>query len=330
MASKPEKSTVILLKGVLTRAKNQVTLDSVDGPLVVTLPKGISPSGILSGRLYYVRGRARGRALTATDVSLADVPVPTASGLDQPRFAQVMSVLSQRRADLLATPGVLDVRGGYLYVDGWTTHKPAIVVVYDPSKPRPPIQSPYSGVPVELRPGTPIEELLATDAMTPEWVRDALSVEPVAVPGWEQRHQQGPLAAGLQAAAKKAGGHLKYVPPPRATLASVTGTFDLLCHSSPDAGWPKLAEFLNGTSHTLTIAMYDFTAPHIARALSSASQLQALTLVLDPGEALSAPGTSKSKNPKAHDEHEVSIVKSLQENFKRRFTFAWAAVKHAG
>ena len=43
------------------------------------------------------------------------------------------------------------------------------------------------------------------------------------------------------------------------------------CHASPDAGWPTLSAFLKETKTRLTVAMYDFTAPHIMRTIEATS-----------------------------------------------------------
>ena len=36
---------------------------------------------------------------------------------------------------------------------------------------------------------------------------------------------------------------------------------------SPEAGWCELESFLGGTRKRLTVAMYQFTAPHIFKAV---------------------------------------------------------------
>jgi hypothetical protein len=331
MPSRSARPSAAVVKGLLSLATKTVRLDLGDAVLKLTVPRSIRRQRELqNGRLYYARGKLSGDTLAVEEIFAADTVVPTADGLDQPRFVKVMAVLASDREALLAMAGVLDVRAGYVYVNGWTTKTPALVVTYDPGKPQPALASPYKGVPVDLRPSTPQEQWLAAEALTPQWVRDSLNSEPLAVPGWEMRERSGPLALSLAAAAKKSAGRLKYVAPPGVTLTALQGVFDLLCHSSPDAGWPVLEKFLADTGERLTIAMYDFTAPHIAKALTDAHQLQSLSLVLDPAESLSAPGAATAMNPKAHDEHETQVVQSLKDTFRRRFTFAWAAVKRVG
>ena len=53
---------------------------------------------------------------------------------------------------------------------------------------------------------------------------------------------------------------------------------------SPEAGWGELETFLAGTKHRLTVAMYQFTAPHIFEAVRKAVTPvdRTLELVLHP------------------------------------------------
>ena len=57
---------------------------------------------------------------------------------------------------------------------------------------------------------------------------------------------------------------LPYKPPADARLDEVQDAMTVTCHVSPDQGWPTLDAFLGETEQHLTVAMYDFTAPHIA------------------------------------------------------------------
>ena len=61
-----------------------------------------------------------------------------------------------------------------------------------------------------------------------------------------------------------------YRKPPKLQLKEVNDTVNLICHASPDAGWPKLYEFIDGIKNHFTFAMYDFTATHIYSALKGA------------------------------------------------------------
>src|SRR5262249_10120646 len=61
----------------------------------------------------------------------------------------------------------------------------------------------------------------------------------------------------------------KYERPPGLRLDEVTAPMSVLCHCSPDAGWTNLSKFFQGVSERLTVAMYDFTAPHVLNGLRS-------------------------------------------------------------
>jgi hypothetical protein len=122
----------------------------------------------------------------------------------------------------------------------------------------------------------------------------------------------------------------KYVPPDDVHLEPVNGPFVVKCHASPDAGWPTLSSFLAGTKSSLTIAMYDFTAPHIMRAIeATATENDAtVSLILDPGQSLS--NGDEPNNPKSGDFSEDAVRKDLQQKLKSNFKFVWAAVTHQG
>jgi phosphatidylserine/phosphatidylglycerophosphate/cardiolipin synthase-like enzyme len=47
----------------------------------------------------------------------------------------------------------------------------------------------------------------------------------------------------------------------------VTITVPVCCHAGPDAGWPVLREFLAAARRRLSVAIYDFNATYIAKAL---------------------------------------------------------------
>ena len=88
-----------------------------------------------------------------------------------------------------------------------------------------------------------------------------------------------------------------YEPPPDVELTLVDDVGRVICHVSPDAGWPTLKEFLemkDGGSDTggkdvktLTVGMYDFTAPHIVKAVTQAvaTPPAKLNLVIQHGSA---------------------------------------------
>jgi hypothetical protein len=94
---------------------------------------------------------------------------------------------------------------------------------------------------------------------------------------------------------------------------------------SPEAGWSPLKEFLAGTEERLTVAMYQFTAPHIFEAIENAVKPadRALELVLHP-----IPEPPARSGVKANDLDEKSeVLEPLSAELKKRFQFSWATLK---
>ena len=154
----------------------------------------------------------------------------------------------------------------------------------------------------------------------------------LALPAWESVEDQSAARGVIPEARALRKPTVPYVPPKGVTLKPVSGTMTLTCHTSPDAGWTTLGPFLAGVKKNLTVAMYDFTAPHILKGLTADMKKAkgVLKLNLDPGIALSAGGGDESDNPKAHDITEDKIRDDLTKALGKRFDFTWAAVKRAG
>ena len=235
---------------------------------------------------------------------------------DTAAFAAVRAALALHTAELLARPGVLAVRPGYRFDQGWTDGIPAIVVVTDPAS-TPDLPAQLDGVPLDRQPASPLQQLAARG---PRAGNEQLS-NPAgyALPAFQA------ATPGVATLEPELVRRSKYVPPPGLLLDPVSGPVDVLCHCSPDAGWPTLQTFLAGTQSTLTVAMYDFTAPHILTQLSTTlARAGTLQLVLDPRISLSAGGDGE--NPKADDKTEDEVVGALRQRLRTRFAFDWAAV----
>jgi hypothetical protein len=112
---------------------------------------------------------------------------------------------------------------------------------------------------------------------------------------------------------------------PEVPLNIVDEKMKITLHTSPDAGWPQLKTFLNDTQSSLTIGMYDFTAPHIVDAVVAAAQpaQRKLSLVLQSGQDI-------GKGTKKDDYTDQQTVDELKAAAKTRFSFAWASVHGAG
>ena len=252
-------------------------------------------------------------------------------------FAEAAKALDAHRAELLAMSGVANVRLGYAFRNGWITSEPAIVVSVMHKRtesslhPDDVIPRKLGGVRVDIVPATPVEQLRVRDrhklaeaaAIDPELISPLLGL---ALPGWDRRLETGAAhedrSLGLEVVREN-----RYEPPPNVALQEVVEPMTLLCHTSPDAGWPTLREFLQRITERLTVAMYDFTAPHILNTLKGAMSAASgtLRLVLDPAVALAR--GNEPDSPKANDFAEDKITESLARTLRRRFEFVWASVK---
>ena len=170
--------------------------------------------------------------------------------------------------------------------------KPAIVVTVTDKRrniaARDRVPKKVGPFPTDVRQASPMHMLRASnpdlwaevaDAVPPELQRPIFPFE---------RDASGKLvepvlaAAAAKAAAKKPPKKsVPYTPAATPPLAPITDTFTILCHASPDAGWPTLGPFLKATKDQLTVAMYEFTAPHIVQSFLNNLAATRLELVLD-------------------------------------------------
>jgi S1-C subfamily serine protease len=222
---------------------------------------------------------------------------PPAPGASEPQPAAAVSAgiegaVNEARALLRGRSDVLTVRDGYQFRNGWITPDPAVVVVLKDRGPATPqelgLPSKVLGFPVEVR---------------------------VAGP-WDFAEAEGRLEAleGLP--------HTTYQKPAGFELEEVNEKMTVICHVSPDAGWPTLQEFLEGTKNRLTAGVYNFTAPHIIDGVSNAMAdvPGILSLVMQANEALTGPA---KKNDRPEKETVARYNKELGGD---RFHFAWSSV----
>ena len=178
------------------------------------------------------------------------------------------------------------------------------------------------GVPTDVTPATPSDQLRWSE--TRAFPIDSVSsLDELIAPG--ERSKVVPDTEGTERAL------IQYHPPDGVSLEPIDDQMTVTCHLSPDIGWPILSDFLEGVKESLTVAMYDFSAPHILKQLRQ--QLRpvprTLELVLDPALSLSNGGGSD--NPKAKDVDEGIVVDVLRAALGgKRFKFTWAAVKRKG
>src|SRR5215470_1988520 len=177
-------------------------------------------------------------------------------------FDPVMKALGRVRQDLSAIKDVVTIRPGYGYPQ---TGKPvpAVVVSVIPGT------APLRASELQQKYGVPVN---ATEATVEEQEAAARREGPISF-----SLPQGPapttfeqLLGGEEAvefAPPKSGSYEELDPP---DLPPVKEKMELTICVSPEAGWSELQSFLAGTEKRLTVAMYQFTAPHIFKAVSAA------------------------------------------------------------
>jgi phosphatidylserine/phosphatidylglycerophosphate/cardiolipin synthase-like enzyme len=214
-------------------------------------------------------------------------------------------------------PGVLFVRPGFSLEDGWPTKKEAIVVVTSATAGRLNLPSNIEGTPVEVRPATDLEQFSHDDPARFSQLAD----HRVELRG-SMLSEFSPSGAGVRAdvsaavaSAQQKKPEIGYTPA-AVPLAPVSGTIPMICHVSPDAGWPTLMDFLSGTREHLKVSMYDFTSSHILDLFDTKLAAAKVQMTLD----------DPVKNPTA-DQTDPETVQGLENTLGQRFTSAWALVR---
>ncbi len=159
---------------------------------------------------------------------------------------RIAALIDRHRATLEDIKGFVDAEPGFPIVDGWVRREPAIVVH------------------VERK--VPASELLLED-LAPRAL-EGVRVDLVTADPWRllaSNADTAGLHAALEGVAAAAPTYKKLDDNPideRLLLAR-----PILCHAGPDAGWPVLKQFLEGTRETLTVAMYDLNAAYVSKTL---------------------------------------------------------------
>jgi PLD-like domain/Trypsin-like peptidase domain len=207
--------------------------------------------------------------------------------------------LEEARQQLGSRHDVLAIEPGWRFVDGWIKDERAIVVSVRCKKPLDqlpalgvtPLPAHFRGVRVDVRTAALV------DARGQAMDTDLLAEAP-----WQSAYTPMP---GL--------------------LREVEEAMRIVLHSSPDCGWKHLSGFLGGAPSSLTVGMYDFTAPHVVAAFEQAAlnPNSRLSLVLQRGEDI-------GKGTKLNDFSDVDTVERLRIAFGERLHFAWASVGTGG
>lgn len=232
-------------------------------------------------------------------------------------FAPIVNALGPVRKALSAEKDVVTTRPGYFY---------------------PPTGKPVPAVVVAVVPGTaPVTPAdLAKKFGVPFSVTDATVEEQTAAQTEDQSQVSFGLPSGATASSfekllgeegvfefgpPKTGSYEELEPP---DLPLVKEKMNLTICVSPEAGWGELETFLAGTQERLTVAMYQFTAPHIFKAVSKAvtPSGREFELVLHP-----IPEKPPRSGVKANDLNEQDeVLDPLEKKMKDRFQMAWATL----
>lgn len=234
----------------------------------------------------------------------------------------VISVLNANVA-VFSKPGVLSVRPGLSIGPRGMTNERVIVATVQPDRLaelRISIPGQIDGISVELRVAGPVQ--IMRMLRPADYVAIAAARHELRQPDFDNQlffDEDGKLIGGnapLTAllAAHVAKPRIDYTSPPGATLDPVTGPVSLVLHTSPDAGWDQLSNFLAGVKQELVVGMYDFTSGHILAALKEAmSDEKRLTLTLD----------HPAPNP-SRDQTDEDTQRALADLMRDHFASAWA------
>jgi phosphatidylserine/phosphatidylglycerophosphate/cardiolipin synthase-like enzyme len=231
-------------------------------------------------------------------------------------FAPILEAFARARQDLADVKDVAAVRPGYEYPAG-APPQPAVIVAVTPG------ERPVAEADLEKKYGVPVVVL---DATVEEQMARLAAAEPVsfATPGGAVASAFENLISGepiVTFGPPKSG---SYEPLDPANLPLVEESMELTICVSPEAGWSELEDFLGKTQKSLTVAMYQFTAPHIFDAVSAAVSPKGrqFELVLHP-----VPEKPASSGVKADDLDENSgVLEPLENALQGRFEMAWATL----
>lgn len=241
--------------------------------------------------------------------------IPQVSEAVQASFDPVMKVIGQARQQLAAVKDVVTTRPGYKYLLD-SEPLPAIVVAVTPGT------APVQAAALEAKFAVPFTVIDAT-------VEEQMAAEnrqPVSfgLPDGSMVSAFEKMLGGEEALAflpPKTGSYEEPKPP---NLPLVKEKMEMTICVSPEAGWAELQTFLGGTKKSLTVAMYQFTAPHIFEAIEAAVTPagREFELILHP-----VPEKPAKSGVKADDlDEEKEVIPPLEKKMKARFEQTWATL----
>lgn len=292
----PARSTPLPETAMATRKAPEPALAGIksapfieDGVATWTIPLSVSVR--LGGLAAQTPPPAAASSVLAGIVSDASAPAAALT------LAQAVE-----RAKLVfkSVSGVLHIRPGWQFSDGWITDKPAIVVVVEEKKTtatlkkndEPKLPTQLEGYPVDVRQAT-AEELYELTRIGHTAASSLF--ERTANPTYEK--------------------------PSDLSLDRVKERMKITVHVSPEYGWPVLQAFLAGTNRTLTVAMYDFGANHIIKMLA-----ERLEEVRGKLQLIIQYGSSVGTGTKIDDLDDAATVEILEQRLGNSFALQWANV----
>lgn len=191
--------------------------------------------------------------------------------LDDETRRAVQNVINAEEDKLRAIPGFVAAEPGFPVIDGVVHKEPAIVVFVTHKRP----------------PGSVPEEDRVPRQVGPYRV-SVMQADPMRQISSMSAHED--LAAALTEA--RAPAALTYTPIEGNPIdAEFVVSTPMLCHVGPDAGWPVLKPFIEGTRKTLTVAMYDFNADYIAKTFIDSVRASDIKVTLTWDDGMTAPET---------------------------------------
>jgi PLD-like domain len=230
-------------------------------------------------------------------------------------FEPIMKAIGAVRAQLADVKDVVAVRPGYKYPPAGKP-APAVVVATTPGA------APVQAAELEQKFGV---AFAVTDATVEEQMA-AQHKQPLSfgTPGGSMVSAFEQMLGGeetLVFAPPKTG---SYQPPKPPNLPLVDEPMEMTICVSPEAGWSELESFLGETKSTLTVAMYQFTAPQIFKVIEAAvaPAKRKFELILHP-----VPEKPPKSGVKAHDlNEEDQVIEPLEDEMKKRFEQTWATL----
>ena len=243
--------------------------------------------------------------------------IPEVPAAVRASFESVMKALGPARQKLATVKDVVTIRPGYKY-PAERKPVPALVVAIVPGTTPAGLDvaalEKEFGVAVAVTDATVEEQTAAAQGPVSFGSPEGPTVSTFEkLLGGEEAIEFGPPKTG------------SYEEPDPPNLPLVKEKMELTICVSPEAGWGELEKYIGETQKSLTVAMYQFTAPHIFEAVNAAVTPagREFELVLHP-----IPEKPPKSGVKANDlDEQQEVIAPLAQNLEGRFDMAWATLK---